>query len=246
MVDYGMPTDIDRALLDGIRLGYFVSDELQPELKRMQLQAENAGARKRFDRAWRTIWDEFGGTTDEMAIEFVEAYKEGAVYVSFGNFNGAVTTLRELGRPDLATEIIEHFVKTQRPAKGFKYWRRDLTAGRPVDKEVEAALDKAALNEADARNPTEVLVKIIADASWSSEDIDLLNSMSPDVFYYFFRTHKGKDMGKIIKEIRNFGGPMRVNAQVAFERMAAENELDRVRLSYFHRVFPRLPDTEGA
>lgn len=239
LVGYGIPEDLDYALAKGIKLGYFESDDLLPEIRRMQARAENRGTMSRYDKAWRTLWDEFGGDADELAIEFFEGYKKGAAFISFGNFNGTVGVLKELGRADSAAVLIEFFVGTQRPTKGFKHWRRDLVMGSPVVKDVELALDEAAKHQVDERDPQDVLIRIIADSSWNPEDVDLVNSMSVDAFYQFYRGIKGKELGKVIKEVRRFGGPMALNSQMALETIAKENKLDNVRAVFYHGVLPR-------
>jgi hypothetical protein len=120
--------------------------------------------------------------------------------VSKTNLNGAVTLLKDLGRPEQARELIRYFVDTRVAERDFWDLDEDSFGENVTDADVVTALNaKLATLEPQANDAAAILLNIATSRGWNRRDLVVLSALTVDDYKRLFKAQRGRDLSKIIK-----------------------------------------------
>jgi len=183
---FGSVDEFDRILAQGVADGFFDLEAVKAvaEQKNALFVSERAG--NSVTEAWASFHQSFDGTEESVATAIFEGIKQHASFVSAMNLDGSVRMLKELGYPQKATELIEHYVGVH--SENPKTLDLDAYpfAGDVRDPEVISAFNAKAGSVADTRDPLDVFVHV-SKHGMSREDRKLLESLSKDDLVAIFK-----------------------------------------------------------
>jgi hypothetical protein len=249
--------DFDRAVLDGVSVGYFDEDRLSVEAKALEDSLKRDGRDNSFSRAW----DAYHGSlqTDDDAA--VDAIRRGALEnlatIDPINISGAMRLLRECGRDNQADELATVYVAAQSDRRPLFYdlSAHSFSADNPPDPALSAAFEARRASFVDERNPKEVLLALAQSHGWSQEDTALLSRVSADAYEKMIEETEGPDLRLLVQtalQLAAHGGQdtqiMQESLTEALARIAAKSPLRARRLRNWGFVppAPQTPPIEDA
>jgi hypothetical protein len=193
------------ALLDGIRDGYFdplLIEQYGTELDR-QLKAANVDSS--FNNAWRLYHDSFDDNKEQVTKAIHDSFFKSAQNISPLNRSGTVKLLKELGRPDLAAEILKHYldVHSKEDRRLFDLARHPFSEDIN-DPDVIQAFKIKYETFKNTRTPTEILLSMANSNGWTEEDITALSVVPVDEYCAVFKNHRDEELRKIINTCLQF------------------------------------------
>jgi len=111
-----------------------------------------------------------------------------------------------------------------------------------TDQDVINAFDAKFVSFPDDREPSEILVRIGKEQSWTQEDEILLSKLSSEEYFDVFKTLRGDDVRRALRTIAQFKGLSEGNdvrsafvgeALKALRRIADESRINRRRVERF-------------
>lgn len=239
---YTQTDELDLILAEAVRSGYFIEDTFHEcaSKKNEVLLAEKAEGS--FSDTWKLYHNSFDDNKEELLGNLYDSFFKNAKNISPTNLNGTVRLFRELGEPDKASQIIDHYISVRKNEKELFNFNENNFFGDIKDQEI---IDKfngqyeASVVSEDARM---VLARISGKNSWNQKDEIVLSNTTEDEYYDLFKSEKGDNLSKYIRTCLQFGqfGNAKVQqkqierrAIAALKRIAAENELNRLRVKKF-------------
>jgi hypothetical protein len=234
---YAWTDDLDLALLDGVRDGYFDEQRLQREAQKIAAKAARIQAAGTWQAAWRRFQDSFGDDADEVLEGLREAFVASLEVVGMGDLAGTVQLFNKLGRPELATGLIRAFVDSRRGTPGDL----DLEAN-PFGEPIEDAEIVAALHAAAPAEPPKCIAEILEGKAdiWSPEVIDTLAAAPVEEFHRAFKSQSGVALRQMLANallfanVVNASPAMRhvtMKAKSALLTIAAESPVNAIRVA---------------
>ncbi len=239
--------DFDKALLDGIRNGYF-----DPELVRrcaapLDKRCKAGNAESKVTEAWSLYHDSYDDNEDEMADAIFRATFDNIEYVSPIHLNSTVVLLKDIGRTDQAQELIEHYVVSRRDRPALFDLKQYPFGDEITDEDIKITFRKQAEACRLDREPSSILLTIFEQRGWKPEDIAFLVQVPVDVYYSMIKTHRGDTLTKLLDACLQFdriGGvdeqtkEISRRAKAALLRIGMETRLNARRVRQYGVVVP--------
>jgi hypothetical protein len=192
---YGATGELDLAIIDGVAVGYFRSDDLRDAAQVLAERLRRSGREDSFSQAWELFHSSL--TTDDDVI--LDAMFAGALEnigeIAPVNMNSAVRFMRRYGRGEQASELVERYIEANRGKPDFfSRWRR-FFHDDPVDQELLTAMEAERTAVVDARDPAEMLKQMALSGSFNpAEDSARLSRLSVDELVQLFDDHAADDI----------------------------------------------------
>jgi hypothetical protein len=233
---YGMThfDDFDAAILNVISRGYVEESGLVEEARKIEEKIRAGEADSEFTAAWRLFHDSFADNENEVVANLERGFRQGIRQVSPSNLSGTVVLLRELGRAQLADDLIEEYVRVRGNENGLF----DLAA-YPFADQVGDATVRRRFDEQHAltyHTPTLIdsLSAIALRNGWSKEQMQTVSDATEENFYQLFRQPHGSNLHKIIGACLMFNQAPHEHvcqrATAALRRIGQENRINGVRV----------------
>ena len=191
--------EFDLVLLDGVRDGFFDSSRVQERGSELNAQIKAAKLNNSFNDAWEMYHGSFANNEKEVADAIYQSFFSGVQYITPMNLSGTVTLFKELGKPDKAAEIINHYVANRGQDPQLFNLRNYAFAGEIKDPDVvQAFRDKYATFKREEKDPGAILLRMASVNGWNPEDITTLAALAADDFYVIFKKYSGRELHKIL------------------------------------------------
>lgn len=158
-----------------------------------------------FVNAWKLLQDSFADNQEQVLDAVYQAAVSNIRYRDVLNLNGTVWLFKELGRQDLANDVIRRYLEVRgdnrRPFDLQIHPFRD----KIDDPDVIQAFQERCAALKDERDPVEVLLSMAKMNGWNDEDISALSSLGADRYYEIFKEQEGPELRNIIKTCLQFG-----------------------------------------
>lgn len=238
--DYGYVATgkLDKLILDGVVRGAFDDESLLNAARELHAQLIAGSRENSFSEAWNAFHGDLSVDDDQILDNIRQGALENLTIISVASMNGTVRLLREQGRNEQASDLIEKYVDANRGNQGFFnpdniYLARDDVFDPPFAEAISAA--RAAY--IDDRDPREVLVSMFERKGWDPEDIELLAKVTADQFQAIFESIRGADLRRSIKNAQLIGrqgdeasAKVGIAVQQALEQIARKSPLRALRL----------------
>jgi hypothetical protein len=237
---YTWTDDFDQELIRDIRAGYFKPDEIRKRARVLHERALATKAGGSFEDAWRLYHDSFMNNQDEVLDAIFTSFMQNMKYIHPLNLNGTVTLFKELGRPEQAREMIEHYVTAREEQRAFYDLDND-PFGRDVDDpDIRAAFNQKFKELEENRDVTAMLTSL--KGNWSPEVIAALASLPVEEYQKVFKSTSGDQLRRILSNIFEFDRVANATeemkeiprrARMALKLIGAESAINRRRVSRF-------------
>jgi hypothetical protein len=255
---FTMIEDFDEVLLKGIRDGYFNADSVREHASELNKRfvAEKAG--NPFRDAWEKFHGSFANNQEEVIDSVYKAFFLSVDFLTPVDLNGTVWLLKGLGKPELAREVLDHYMEKNCRNREF-FDLRNNSYGRYLDEpDVKHAFEERYNSFVEVRDPRLVLLSMRPDRIPSLEDIEVLSGLPAQDYYNIFKNLEGDLLSNLIfsclqfDNIGNASDPMKeivVRAKEALTRIGEESTLHAMRLIRYgisvDRKIKSLPEDEA-
>jgi hypothetical protein len=234
--------DLDRAMVDGIRKGYFDEGRIAREAEKVQEVRRKAEGDAGLSAAWRRYHDSFDQDEEAVANELCDGNIQYINYLSELNLNWAYTILDGIGYPDKAEKLLRAFIQEFSCTPSMF----DL-ATRPFGGEVTNPKIREAFEAQVKANPSPLpspsqAAKAIYKGGWSPEDERALAELSAAEFEALFRKLRGDELISVVQGALEFRKivnatpeqkAITAKAIEALKRIADDSALNKFRMKKF-------------
>jgi hypothetical protein len=247
LADYGFQymSELDCELVSYVERGY-VSAALRDVLAKYDKEVRGAERRTRFF----DIWKLFTGTFEDNENAFIEALENGirssSAYISLANLSEAVSIIRDLGRDDLANQLVDVYLETN----AEEFAASDLTLSGEPDPYIVRRFEEERIRRRPVLRLDTVLPESASKNGWSPEELRCLVTSSTEDYYRVFRGESSARLKGMIDFCLRFGDSPDAEARVIAERtqealgkIAAEGNFNRVRVKRLYRLEPGSKET---
>lgn len=245
--NYRFTDEFDLLLMEGICNGYFDPQKVTTAAQPIHEKFIATQADESFDAAWRRYHDSFDNNQNEVLDGLYISFMKNSKYITPINLNGTVKLFKELGRPEQANEMIEHYMIT-RSEDDIKLF--DL-AGNPFgdrvdDPDVQAAfLEKTEGARKEIPDISKTLLEI--GGSWNDGQLTVLEKAPIDEYRAAFKSHSGQELRQILANVFQFDRISNASDQMkeisrrareALRLIGTESELNARRVQRYVNVKP--------
>ncbi|MCU1269520.1 MAG: hypothetical protein JWN74_814 [Acidobacteriaceae bacterium] len=242
---YGFLTmdEFDLALLDGIRNGFFDRHLVEQRGLELDKRFKAAALDSSFQRAWATYHDSFDENQQEVLDAVYQSFIDDVQNITPLNLSGTITLFKELGRPDIAAEILRLYVASRGSDRELFNLKGYQIFGDLKDTDViKAFADKYASYPQDKGNPETILLRMAEMNGWNPEDIKTLANLTVDEYYQLLKKTKGRDLHRILAtclqfdNIGNASDEMRAISRLAkdaLRRIGRESNINALRVKRY-------------
>lgn len=244
MVDYKFQSvdDFDFAIHKIVDTGLFDTEAL---LEAAEKQSQGV-AKSKQEQVIHETWELYHGSFDDNEGEVMNAIfkvsSENLKVISPSNLDATVRTLKEFGREKEAAELLEKYMEERKDEKELFDLKRSAFGSDIRDPDVLKAFEKKITEFVDNRDPADVLEGMITNRGWNPEDVELIDTLSPDDFYKIFKKEQGNRLHRVVRAAFQLGardetemtkkhGSIPERATKALKIIAGETKLNAKRVA---------------
>jgi hypothetical protein len=134
--NYTSTDEFDLSLASVVETGYVDEGNLLEKAKKANDEIIANKSHYSFSSAWSLFHDTFENNEEELINTLTESFSQNARYSSPLDLNSTVGLLRELGKNDLANDIIEIYVKTNEDKNELFDLDRSTILGKITDRKL--------------------------------------------------------------------------------------------------------------
>jgi KAP-like P-loop domain-containing protein len=249
---YTWTDELDIELIRGIRAGYFNPDEVKKQAKVVHDKISATKADGSFESAWRHYHDSFGDDEGEVLDELFASFMKNVKYITPVNLNGTLSLFKELGRPEEAKTMLDHYMAERKEERAF-FDLDDNPFGQHVqDDDIRAAF-KTKFDQLEEKRDIPEMLRV---SGWNQETISALASLPVEEYRKAFKSSSGADLRKILSNVFQFDRVVNASdsmreiasrARQALKLIGAESAINKRRVSRFGVKVDELvaPDSES-
>lgn len=234
---------LDVALSSVIENGFLDEDLVQAEANKLNQQIIATQSIDAFSEGWNIFYSFHEDDNEEKVVStFAGLLKKYVQYISPLNLNGVIELLRELGRDELASELIDFYVTSRSEEKKiFDYSSNMLPFGIKPDEELARRFNLQLTSMEETPTLENALAHIAQEQGWSAMQEEVLASATPDEFYSLFKSVTQKTLHSYIKAALRFQWDdandrhlvITKNAKKALRRIGSESLINKIRIKRY-------------
>jgi hypothetical protein len=232
---------LDRVLAETVQRGYVDEGALLVAAQTRHHNLTQSDLEDSFRNAWRRYLGSFEDNETDIVNGLDQAFKESILSRTRLDLDTVVRLFRNLGRDELANELIEVFVAAQGDKAVFDLNER-FSGDEIKDDMIVERFSREYSQFYEGPSIEDVVGKLSERVGWNPEDVQLLSTASPDELYNFIKAMSGPGIGDAIRGLLVFGNVsnptpemQQVDTKVreVLRRIASENRLNRQRIQRF-------------
>lgn len=247
--DYGYSStdELDLILAAIVKTGYVADKDFNQAATVINEQILANKSEKSFHNAWKIYHESFDNNQEDVVNTLYESFKLNTQNISLTNLNGTVMLFRELGRNELASEIIDHYIEERKANTELFNLKDSDFFGDVKDDEIAEKFEKIYVDSVTTENISEVLARISSQNGWNQSDEIILATASEDEYYTLFKSEKSENLAAYVNACLQFGrysnasdrqNKITERATEALLRIAQESEINRRRVRKFGIELP--------
>lgn len=190
--------ELDKVLLDGVGKGFFDSEAIRKEASKEDEQVKANLSMVSLEQAWEPFHGAFSDNQEEVINTIHQHFLDNVRYISPMTMNGTVKLFKELGRSDLANEVIEYYLE-KRGAEQMLFDLSHQAFFNIDDPDVVRAFKEKFDSGEQKQEPAEILVKLGHSKGWNSYELTTVSNMPVDGYYRVFKSNIGEELKSIIE-----------------------------------------------
>ncbi len=155
-----------------------------------------------FETAWSAYHDSFADNQEEVLNGIYASFKTNVKYISPTNLNGTVTLFKDLGRPDQAKVLLDHYMASRQEPRGFFELEEYPFAENITDPDVRAAFDARAAEIPETRDIAAILFSI--KDGWNDEMLTALSTARVDDYVKILKAQSGAELRRLLSNAFQF------------------------------------------
>jgi hypothetical protein len=141
---YMWTDELDLVRMEGVCDGYFDPERIKKPAQAVHEKVLATKADGSFEQAWRRYHDSFADDEDEVLDGLYASFMKNFKYITPTNLNGTVSLFKELGRPEQAKEMLDHYMANRNEDREFFDLAESLFSDTVTDPDVRAAFNEKA------------------------------------------------------------------------------------------------------
>ncbi|WP_315766671.1 MULTISPECIES: P-loop NTPase fold protein [unclassified Bradyrhizobium] len=235
---YSWTDELDVELIRGIRDGYFDPEQIKKKAKVLHEKVVATKADGSFESAWRRYHDSFAGDQVQVLDEIHASFMKNIQYITPLNLSGTVSLFKELGRPEQAKEMLDHYMAERNEDRAFFDLDDDPFGGNIQDPDIRAAF-KEKFDRLEERRDIPAMLR---GSDWDQETIAALATLPVEEYLKAFKASSGAELRKMLSNafqfdrIVNASDAMREiasRARQALQQIGAESAINARRVSRY-------------
>ena len=187
--------EFDQIISEDVMNGFFDDNKVREGAEKYLKDAERARAEAALEEAWGPYHASFDDNAAEVSRAMFEGSRDNIKYMSAGNLSAAVMILKDIGYPNLASQLISEFVKSRDEGYVFD---KGLWGHMVSDPDVIEAVELlSANNRKPSPTPSQAAEMLYKD-NWSSEAEEVLEKLSIDDIVSLIKSVRGKEQEMIV------------------------------------------------
>ena len=158
-----------------------------------------------FSKVWELFHYTFEDNENELVSALAQSLRQNAAYISPLNLNGTVRLLRELGKEELANELIDTYIEVNKGKPTLFDLDNYPFSGDIDDKEVISKFSMICNEIKEIKTLEDVLQSIAGKNGWGRSDEEVLSTASEDDYYQVFKRQTGEHLGLYVDTCLQFG-----------------------------------------
>lgn len=234
--------ELDKAIADIIKLGYFNKENFESVIRRAN---ENILHKKKGNgivKAWQLFHNSFKNNEKEVLQAFIDGVKESIEHIDPSQLDSIISIMRELNGSKEAKIAIEFFI-TNRSHTPEIFNLNSFEIYKEVkDEEVKEMFARAYAKFKPQDDFRDAISRLNGSNGWRNEDIDLLNGVTQEEYYAFFKSLDDPDLSSIIATCLKFARIVNADNKMnsitqkvkgALEDISKESNLNKLRMGKF-------------
>jgi hypothetical protein len=197
--------ELDLALLDGIKAGFFDEDLVRRQGEKINERVLHLSMDQTMEAAWGKFHDSFEDNEPEATGAIIEALRANVSRVSPATLSGTLSYLKEMGHPEEAKVTLDFYME-QRSNESKEFFNLDdYTFREDIDDEdVKAAFAAKFASIETPFDPVESITRISREHSWNPRDVAKLVELGVDGLEKMFRGLSGRQLREAADTISDF------------------------------------------
>lgn len=227
--------EFDLTLFKVIECGYLEETGFEAAASDLNDQYHALDLEQSFTAAWDLFHNTFADNQAELEQALHDSFKKSVKHISPLNLNGTTNLLRQLGRADIADELIDFYLDVRANDEGILDLDEHPFSGDIRD---PAIWEKFAKRKAEKQSTISLgaAVQHIAEhGSWSRVHLEALKAASKNDYYDLFKQDHGQNLSKIVGSCLQFESweehkTIGQEARAALIHIGKENQLNAIRV----------------
>lgn len=195
-------TDLDEALVSMVRFGFPDSQKLRDAVDEAESNNEVRAQKEAWHQAWRLYHDTVAENGDEILAAFESTWPKVSEFERATNLQSAVEMMRLLGKPEIATQFIEEWVRQRSGDRIGELETRELHLLRRVsDSEIIECCERARNRVGRVLSPQEAFEILRDEHNYSVSAISALGKASVDDLIAIIDALVANDLSGTVKKV---------------------------------------------
>jgi len=190
--------DLDLALLEVLESGCIDRAQIENAAEALDEKMKRSDQDDVFTNAWNLFHDTFENNEEKLVEALSTAFRHAAKTISPISFDATIRLLRELGRDDIAEELIRYYVDNHGEERSLWDLENHPFRGNVQDAAVIRAFANKFASFGSTGDPVELLKTIGARRSWNPEDISVLASLPVAEYHRALKENTGGELDAIL------------------------------------------------
>lgn len=244
--DYKYTDDLNKIVLDYVIHGTIDMGLFSKSICDFNGSHENRRIMENVRKNWQLYHNSFRDNADVIADSFMKDYSAAMEIVDIGMLDSGIWLLRELGRGNLADDLISRFFSRENSVPSFQDYP---FTGDLKDAEFRDAWREHIAPERDQRTLKETIESLVDQGGSLVANVARLSVFTEDDLYNFFETYESQSLHAIIVkllELGNYSIALSTDAaaaiservKAALQRLSNASTLNRLRLGRYMKAPP--------
>lgn len=225
----------DECLVKFVERGYLQGTGLLDAINDWKAEHEAGISKGAFDKAWRTFHDSLADDKDEFVDQLVRSIKVSAKSISPNNLNTTVSLLKELGREDLAPEIISAYIDQRKDEREIFELGNAPFSDQVYDDDLRKALSDHLAKIPVRLSLHDAAYYLVGRKESRTEVYAALRAATPDDFYELLKSINNSNLHSLISALLDLRGDQHLreageNVAKAVNRLSNDSKLNELRL----------------
>lgn len=227
-------TDLGYVIMELVKKGYLDEVHYLEAIKKLHSSLNMEGIKQSFDDVWNIYNGSFKNNEDEFIKKSNDVFKQAIKSLDINDLNNLVSVYYDLDREKLANELIDLFAKTKITKNNAAEFIKHILINR--NPAVAVKLKEYAYSLLPNISLEDAILYIAEHNGWSNNEADIMLAATEEEYYQLFTSHQGEDLYSLVDTCVNFSFstekymPIIKNSRAALERIAKENNFNRVRI----------------
>jgi hypothetical protein len=235
--------DIDKLLISFVETGYIDSKSFEAELEKKNKIAKTKHIKESHRKVWNLYHNSFENNGDEFIEQLLVSFTDNQSHLGIDSLDSAVSALRELGHDREAEELIHNYISLHKDTLMSIRKEYFEIMFRVKDQRIIDHMNAIWDAEKPVRTLLDVIEAIILNRGWGVDDMKMLQAVTVDELYDFFKAEKSENLYDYVSACLRFsitvnGAKQGIShkAEQALRRIALESPINRMRVSSIYGI----------